>query len=86
MKKIEHLEMKPKILTTIPPEQYEEVLKTEWLKPGPRYENNMSFGERALVDETNKRAGTAIAKVFTKVVSLTKNEYKKFVEKINLKE
>lgn len=55
--------MEPKILTTIPPEQYEEVLATEWLKPGAWYNKFMSFGERALLDhdQVNRRAGTAIA-------------------------
>lgn len=46
----------------------------------------MSFGERSLTEDNDKRAGTAIAKTYTKVVTLTKEDYKQFLEKINQKE
>lgn len=86
MNQIQNLVMEPKILTEIPPEQYDEVLNTEWLKPGAWYSSFESFGERSLTDPDNRRAGTAIAKTDVKVLTLSREDYKRFLEKISLKE
>lgn len=75
---------------SIPPEQQEELLSTKWLTPQKTYERGGTFGERSLKIEDDKRAGTAICTAAGSddvcvIMTLTRQEYKRFIEKIELK-
>ena len=80
---INHLLTEPKVLCSIPKEEQGEVLMTEWLKPIVKYSKGESFGERSLdPDFVDYRAGKALCMTDCLLMSLGKEDYKRFVLKI----
>ena len=52
--------MNPPIYTMIAEADQEKALKTKWLKPAVVYLKGDSFGERSLIFENDRRAGSAV--------------------------
>lgn len=86
MNQINNLLTEPKVLTSIPKDDQAAVLLTEWLKPIRKYTKWESFGERSLEpDIVDYRAGTAVCLTDCQLMSLGKEDYKRFVLKIEQK-
>ena len=61
-------------------------MDTKWLIPLVQYDHGHSFGERSLHDHVELRAGRAVCSSESCVVkTLIKVDYKRFIEKIELK-
>ena len=91
MLQIANLEIVEPSLTSISQEEQEELLSTQWLTPQKTYERGGTFGERSLKEENDRRAGTAVCTATGPgndsciIMTLTRQEYKRFIEKIELK-
>jgi len=74
-------------LEGIPQNLWQELLETSWLIPLAVYGAKKFFGEASLNEDasTNTRAGTAICTKDCKALSLTRDEYQKFLQRIQQK-
>ena len=71
------------MLSNIPEKEQAEVLATKWLSPEVKYTSGGSFGEKSLnSDYVDHRAGTAVCMTDCQLRSLSKDDYKRFVLKI----
>ena len=77
--------MEPKLLCSISEAGQKAVLDTQWLVPLINYKHGQSFGERSLGEGQDYRAGTAVCTQDCTVKTLMKADYKRFLEKIELK-
>ena len=86
MAQINHLQIDIKLLSNIPEDEQQAVLDTQWLVPLINYTYGKSFGDRSLKGYTQDfRAGTAICTKDCTVKTLMKADYKRFIEKIEVK-
>ena len=87
MAQINSLSTEPPRLTSIPVEKQEAALRTKWLKPANfSYSRGGTFGERSLLADLDRRAGSAVCLENCTLMSLVKEDYKRFVMKIELKQ
>ena len=73
------------MISTIPLDQQQDVLNTQWLVPLVTYKYGQHFGDKSLRQNSDYRAGTAICTEDCTVKTLMKVDYKRFLEKIELK-
>ena len=85
MQQISNLVVEPSVLSKVPKNQQKEVMETEWLKPIKTYFPGDSFGERALYEGIDYRAGQAICVADCTLQTLNKDAYRKFIMKIEMK-